>query len=432
MPRSWILSRRQAAPTVKPTVSALRMNFAEIIRLALASLAANKLRSSLTMLGISVGVFSVIGVMTVITGLRGSIESGLNVLGANSFQITKYPAINFSDPRQRFANRRNIEYAEAARFKELMRERAAVSLQMARTRLRASSQERSTNPDVTLSGTDENFLASRNYDVAAGRNLSEDDVELARAVVIIGHDIEAKLFPNENPLGRVVRIDGHNYHVIGTLTPKGSSFGENRDNLAVIPVTRFLINHGQRGRTLSLNVQAASQAELPAIQDAAIGAMRLVRGLEPEDANDFEVFSNDSLIEAFNQIAGTVAVGAFVISAIALLASGVGIMNIMLVSVTERTKEIGIRKSIGARRNNILMQFLLEAVVLSLVGGLAGILTGVVGGNIGAHLLNASAVFPWGWALAGLSVCSLIGVGFGFYPAWKAAALDPIEALRYE
>jgi len=160
--------------------------------------------------------------------------------------------------------------------------------------------------------------------------------------------------------------------------------------------------------------------------------MRLVRGLAPENPNDFEIFSNESLIEAFNKIAGVVAIGAFVISAIALLASGVGVMNIMLVSVTERTKEIGIRKSIGAKKRNILMQFLIEAVVLSLAGGFAGVFFGVVGGNIGAKLLSASAVFPVAWATAGLLVCMGIGVAFGFYPAWKAAALDPIEALRYE
>jgi putative ABC transport system permease protein len=160
--------------------------------------------------------------------------------------------------------------------------------------------------------------------------------------------------------------------------------------------------------------------------------MRLVRGLEPEDPNDFEVFSNDSLIEAFNEIAGVVAVGAFVISAIALLASGVGVMNIMLVSVTERTKEIGIRKSIGARKADILTQFLIEAVALSLCGGLAGVLVGVLGGNAAAMFLQTGLVFPWLWALAGMLVCGGIGVIFGLYPAWKAAALDPIEALRHE
>ncbi len=408
------------------------MNLSETLRLALSSLSANKLRSSLTMLGIAVGVFSVIGVMTVITGLRGSIETGLNVLGANSFQFTKYPAINFSDPRQRFANRRDITYAEASRFKELMRGSGEISLSMRRGGRRVTYLDQSTNPNILLVGSDENFLTSRNYELALGRNLGPDDVEFGRSVVVLGNDIVLRLFPSESPLGRVVRIDGQNYTVIGVTAPKGTSFGQSQDNNALTSVTKYLMTYGRAGRSIGVNVQAPNQAELAATQDVAIGMMRLVRGLDPEDSNDFEVFSNDTLIETFNNITGIVAVGAFVISAIALLASGVGIMNIMLVSVTERTKEIGIRKSIGARKRNILTQFLIEAVLLSLVGGLAGVATGVVGGNIAAKMLNAAMVFPWGWTVAGLSVCSFIGVTFGFYPAWKAASLDPIEALRYE
>jgi putative ABC transport system permease protein len=200
----------------------------------------------------------------------------------------------------------------------------------------------------------------------------------------------------------------------------------------VIPITQFMEVYGRARRSVNINVQAVNQAELVATQERAIGVMRLVRSLEPEDRNDFEVFSNESLIEAFNNIAGVVAVGAFVISAIALLASGVGVMNIMLVSVTERTKEIGIRKSIGAKKRNILNQFLIEATLLSMMGGLAGILFGVLGGNIAATFFNAEMIFPWGWAIAGLLVCSAIGIGFGLYPAYKAASLDPIEALRYE
>lgn len=409
------------------------MIFGEILRLALSSLSANKLRSGLTMLGIAVGVFSVIGVMTVITGLRDNIESGLNVLGANSFQISKFPAINFSDPWVRFRNRRDITYAQAARFKELMQGTAEVSVMLRRGGRRVIYADRRTNPNVRLIGGDENFMTSRNFEIAAGRNLQPDDVEFGRAVVILGHDIVTKLFINEEPLGKAVRIDGQSYTVVGVLAQKGTSFGDNQDINAITTITQYLEIYGRGAwRSMSINVQAPNQETLAAAQDTAIGTMRLVRGLAPENPNDFEIFSNESLIEAFNKIAGVVAIGAFVISAIALLASGVGVMNIMLVSVTERTKEIGIRKSIGAKKRNILMQFLIEAVVLSLAGGFAGVFFGVVGGNIGAKLLSASAVFPVGWATAGLLVCMGIGVAFGFYPAWKAAALDPIEALRYE
>jgi putative ABC transport system permease protein len=171
---------------------------------------------------------------------------------------------------------------------------------------------------------------------------------------------------------------------------------------------------------------------MAATQEKATGVMRLVRGLHPEDLNDFEVFSNESLIEAFNKIADMVSIGALIISGIALLASGVGVMNIMLVSVTERTKEIGVRKSIGAKKSNILLQFLAEAVALSLIGGVAGVAIGVGGGNAVAMLMNTAVTFPWMWAGIGLLVCGSIGIIFGLYPAWKAARLDPIEALRYE
>jgi putative ABC transport system permease protein len=408
------------------------MILGEILRLALGSLSANKLRSGLTMLGIAVGVFSVIGVMTVITGLRDSIETGLNVLGANSFQISKFPAINFSDPWTRFRNRRDITYAQSARFKELMQGQAEISLTLFRGGRRVTYLDRKTNPNVRLAGGDENLLTARNLDLSAGRNIGADDVELGRAVVLLGADVVSRIFVNEDALGKSVRIDGQIYTVVGLLASKGTSFGQSLDNLAIIPITQYLETYGRAYRSVGINVQAPSQAQLAATQDAAIGAMRIVRGLGAEAPNDFEVFSNESLIESFNSVAEVVAAGAFVISAIALLASGVGVMNIMLVSVTERTKEIGIRKSIGAKQKNILVQFLIEAVVLSLVGGIVGVLVGVIGGNVAASFLNATAVFPWGWTVVGLLVCCGIGVIFGFYPAWKAARLDPIEALRYE
>lgn len=408
------------------------MQLSEILKLAGGALAANKLRSGLTMLGIAVGVFSVIGVMTVISGLRSNIEQGLNVLGANSFQLTRTPPINFSDPRQRFANRRNIDYTMATRLRDLLGDSATVSLQIRRQGRVVTYLDRRTNPNVLLGGGDEHFVTSRNFDIAGGRNLGREDVEFGRPVVVLGADVSNRIFVNEEPVGKLVRIDGQNYTVIGVLAAKGSSFGQSQDNVAIIPITRFLQVYGNAGRSISINVQAPSQELLPAVQDRAIGTMRLVRGLDPEDPNDFEVFSNDSLIEAFNSIAGIVAVGAFVISAIALLASGVGVMNIMLVSVTERTKEIGIRKSIGAKKRNILSQFLIEAVTLSLAGGLAGVGFGIIAGNGVALVLSAEMIFPWAWAMAGLLVCGGIGVTFGMYPAWKAANLDPIEALRYE
>jgi putative ABC transport system permease protein len=204
------------------------------------------------------------------------------------------------------------------------------------------------------------------------------------------------------------------------------------DDIAMVPITRFLDDNGRENYSVNIAVESPTPAQYNQIVDIGVTAMRIVRGLRPIDENDFELYSNDSLIAAFAKVADAVSAGALVISAIALVAAGVGIMNIMLVSVTERTKEIGVRKSIGARRVNILAQFLLESVTISLMGGLAGILLGVIAGDGLALALQAEVIFPWDWAAIGLIVCTAIGVGFGFYPALRASRLDPIEALRFE
>ena len=408
------------------------MNLKEIFRLAFSSLSTNLLRSLLTVGGISVGVFSIIIVMTVIGAMESFIEDTLSGLGANSFQIQKYPAINFRGPQDTFRNRRNITHTTASRFRELMGDSARVNLVLQRRGLAAIHGDRRTNPSMQLLGSDENFMTAFNYTVANGRNLGPEDVTLARPVCIIGDDVRARLFPNEDPLGALIRIGAQTYTVIGVTEAKGSTLGQSRDAFVVVPITRWIMAFWGPRRSISINVQAPDQESLPAVQDRAIGMMRLARGLAPEDPNDFEIFSNDSLIETTQGITNSIALGALGISAIALIAAGVGVMNIMLVSVTERTKEIGIRKSIGARRRNILMQFLLESVALSLVGGLFGILLGVAFGNAVILFMGGTVSFPWDWAFSAMFVCGMIGVGFGMYPAWKAASLDPIEALRYE
>jgi len=291
---------------------------------------------------------------------------------------------------------------------------------------------RKTTPNLSFGGTNEHFTTANQFSIESGRNLTPEDVELGRPVVVIGQTIVKKLFPAENPLDKRLKVAGRTYTVVGTFAEKGKSFGQDENGIAMVPITRYLSDFGSEGRSISIATQSASQLTYNRTMDRAITMMRIVRGLRPDQENDFELYSNDSLLSAFAKVADVVRSGAFVISAIALLAAGVGIMNIMLVSVTERTKEIGIRKSIGARRSSILLQFLVESVVISLAGGVLGIALGVAGGNGLALMLHASVVFPWGWVAVGLIVCSGIGVGFGFYPAWKAAGLDPIEALRFE
>src|SRR5262245_12831738 len=405
----------------------------ETIRIALTALKTNKLRSGLTMLGVAIGVFSVIGVMTALSVIASSIESGLSFLGSNLFQFAKYPAISSSDPELKFANRRNISLIEANEYKRLMEGQAgAICFKVFDRDGKPAAYDRQKIQGLTLVGTNENFLIANSYTLGYGRNLGPDDVDLARPVVVVGSRVEKKLFSSQNPVGKTVKIADKPYQIIGVLAEKGSTFGQSQDDLLLVPITRYFNDFGWVNRTVNIATQSTSQATYNQTLDKAIGAMRAARGLKLNQEDDFASYSNDTLVSAFAQIAGTIRIGAFVVSAIALLAAGIGIMNIMLVSVTERTREIGVRKAIGARKNDIVRQFLLEAVVLSEVGGLAGIIAGVVGGNGVALYFDINMVMPWGWTLTAVMVCSAIGMGFGWYPAWKAAGLHPIEALRYE
>jgi putative ABC transport system permease protein len=408
------------------------MFFTEIFRMALGSLRTNRLRSALTMLGVAIGVFSVIGVMTALSVIQGSIESGLSFLGSNIFQFAKYPVISTSDPEEKFANRRNISLEQATEFKRLMEGQAQAIALKVFDGGKPVSYGNVTLQGRTLVGTNEFFLAANSYAIAYGRNISPDDVELGRPVTVVGASIQKKLFPSQTAIGKTVKVNSKPYTIIGVLDEKGSSFGNSQDDLVLVPITKFFADFGHENRTINLAIQSTSQATYNETFDKAIGAMRAARGLKLQQDNDFAIYSNDTLVSAFAQVADTVRAGAFVVSVIALLAAGIGIMNIMLVSVTERTREIGVRKAIGARKYDIIKQFLIEAVLLSELGGLAGILTGVLGGNGIAVAFSMNMVFPWFWAITGLVVCSAIGIGFGSYPAWKAASLHPIEALRYE
>jgi putative ABC transport system permease protein len=411
------------------------MKSADIVTMALGSLGVHKLRSFLTMAGITIGVFSVIGVMTTISALRGQIETGLSFLGADVFQFSKYPTgiQVVGNNLDKYRKRRNLTFAEAQRYRQLMEGTADVIRMVAwKGGGTASYGGHQTDPNVQYGGTNEHFIVTNQFTIDTGRNLTAEDVDFGRPVAIIGQTLVRALFPSESPLGKVVKIAGHAYTVVGTFAPKGTMFGGDADEIAIVPVSRFLSDNGADGYSLNIATQAPSPLDYDETVDRAIMAMRIARRLRPGDENDFDIYSNESLVAAFAKVADTVSDGAFVVSAIALLAAGVGIMNIMLVSVTERTKEIGIRKSIGARRASILTQFLLESVALSLCGGVVGILLGIVTGDVLAVMMNASIVFPWGWTAAALVVCSAIGIGFGLYPAVQAAGLDPIDALRYE
>lgn len=405
----------------------------EIVRMAWKSLGANKLRSALTASGITIGIFSIISVMTAISALQSSIESGLSFLGSNVFQFSKYPNGFETFGDEMYRNRRNIDYETYLNFARLVGDDVELTCpKVFDEEVQAVYENKKTNPDLTICGTTDGFIVANNFAIDEGRNLSNEDVEFSRSVCVIGQQIVSRLFPRSSSIGQVIKLDGKNYEVIGTFAPKGGAFGTSDDDFVIIPITKFFENYGSRNRSINVAIAAKDQRVLDQAMGFAVEAFRKARGLRPEQLNDFEIYSNDSLAGAFRSIAGVVRIGAFVISTIALVAAGIGIMNIMLVNVTERTKEIGVRKSLGARSRDIRWQFLLEALFLSLGGAVSGVILGVLAGNTLAVWLKANVVFPWGWGIFGVLFCSAIGILSGLYPAHKAASLDPIEALRFE
>ena len=403
--------------------------------MAMAALAAHKLRSALTLVGVTVGVFSIILVMTAMRGLQQNIESELSGLGANTFTIEKWPAISFEGPAgwEKYRRRQNLTLANWQALREQATRARGVAAQAQLWNGEVASRFMTTNPDIGCIGaTPEAFLA-RNWLVAEGRALLPGDLDSSRNVCVLGNTVMTKLFPQGSPLGESVKFMGVNYQVIGYLEPKGGFGGQAQDNFIIIPITTGLNRFGgTQWRSLALFVQAHSQAEMEDTTEQARGILRKLRKVPPGMDDDFEIASNDSLIAQFRDLTLAVRAGVAVVSSIALLAAGVGIMNIMLVSVTERTREIGIRRAIGAKKRNILTQFIMEAVVICEVGGLIGVALGIAGGNLGAYYLQLPPVFPVDWALIGLGICSIVGIVFGTYPAIKAANLDPVESLRYE
>lgn len=406
----------------------------ESLIMAFQSIRQNKLRSSLTLLGIAIGVFSVIGVMTAITTMESSIQSGLNVFGTNTFSFQKYPAIHLGGHGswQKYSKRKSITYDQYEKLRESVKTAAFVSANDDTWGKIIKNDDNQAKRNTALYAGDEWTARTYNTTIGDGRNITHDDVHYARRVVILGGDALDQLFPFEYAIGNSITIDGIEFIVIGTAERKGQSFGESQDNYVIIPISTYLHHFAHQRTSLVITVEAPSTELYDKTQDEAVGIMRTIRKVPPGDENDFEVVSNAQLLDTFGAFTGGIKMFAFVISIIALLVAGIGIMNIMLVSVSERIKEIGIRKAIGANKRDIITQFLAEAVFLSEIGGVVGVILGVVGGNAVALMMNIPAVIPMNWVVYGLVVCSFIGIGFGIYPAWRAANLDPIESLRFE
>lgn len=388
----------------------------------------------LTVLGVVVGIFSIIVIMTVITMLQSSIENGVSQLNKNTFQIQKFPVVMGDGPgsRDKYRNRKDLTLEDYDRLKELLTMAKYIGAEQWQFGKVVKFGNQQTNPNIQVAGVNLDAVKTNNWNIDYGRELRETDLQYSSDVCLIGGEVVAKVFSKVFPIGQTIRVDGHPFQVIGVIEKQPQLFGESRDNYIVMPITTFQGIYGRRNSSINITVTSESKENYDATIEAAIGYMRTIRKVEAGKDNDFDIFSNESLMSMINNMTDGVKIGALAVSVIALLAAGVGIMNIMLVSVTERTREIGIRKAIGARKSNILLQFLFEAVILCFFGGIIGIMLGIGIGNLAGSFLNAQAAIPYNWVLIGLSLCVVVGIIFGTYPAYKASNLDPIEALRYE
>ena len=408
------------------------MELSQIFVMSLQSLKSNRLRTLLTILGVVVGIFSIIVIMTIITMLQTSIETGVNFLNKDTFQVQKFPPIMGDKDFDKFRNRKNIKLEDYYRFEKLITQAKYIGASQETYPKVIKFGNKQTNPNIAVVGLTIGEFKTYNVKIEDGREFMQTDIDYAGRVCLLGHDVYDKLFSGIDPVGQVIRVEDQPVKVIGLMERRPPIFGQSRDNFVLIPISTYQSFYGSKNETVSITVQSYSDLDYQENMDEAIGYLRTIRKVPPGKENDFDIFSNESIMAQINNITGGVKIGAMVISIIALLAAGVGIMNIMLVSVTERTREIGTRKAVGAKKKDILMQFLFEAVVLCLIGGFIGIILGVGVGNIAGSFLDADAVIPYQWILIGLAMCLIVGIIFGTYPAYKAANLDPIEALRYE
>jgi len=415
------------------------VNPRELLAMSLSSILANKLRSLLTLVGIVAGVASIIAVMTAISLVQATLEREMSVLGAQTFQVQKWPAGGFaSDAERRRAMRRPpLTLANADAIRGQVPSVDLVGSEIWDFGFVVQYRGETTNPNISIVGGTPEYPPNNTHYVGLGRNLSPMDLRGSAKVVVIGHAIAKKLFPFVDPIGREVLVDHRKYRVVGVFDEKKSAFGGHFDNYVLMPVTTFLNVYGLtdrqgNGRPVNITVRAKTPELMNDAIDRTRQILRAQRGVKPGEEDNFDFYNSASLIGEFNKMSLGVKLAGFVIGIIALVVAGIGIMNIMLVAVTERTREIGLRKALGARPASIRSQFLLEAVVLCNIGGVGGVLAGFALGNLVAVFAHFPPRVPLEWAVIGLIFCSAVGIAFGMLPAIRASKLDPIEALRYE